>query len=62
MNKFVYPYLRNYEKTKDGYRIPENIKIPFLQIKSRKESPDQMMLGLHERKSFYDFAVARGVI
>jgi hypothetical protein len=62
MDKFVYPYLRNFERTSEGYGIPENIKIPYIQIKNRKESPDQMMLGLHERKSFYDFAVARNVI
>jgi hypothetical protein len=39
-----------------------NMKLPILKIASRKESEGQMHLNLHERKSFYDFAVARGVI
>jgi hypothetical protein len=50
-----------------SYFIPDrefdpNMKLPILKIASRKESEGQMHLNLHERKSFYDFAVARGVI
>ena len=50
-----------------SYSIPDrefdpNMKLPILKIASRKESEGQMHLNLHERKSFYDFAVSRGVI
>jgi hypothetical protein len=56
MNKFVYPFLRHAENDPDhSYGIPENIKLPLLQIKSRKESEAQGMLDLHEKRTFTQF-------
>ena len=56
MDKYVFPYLKNYEQSgRDSYGIPEDIKLPLMQIKGRKESPDQGMLDLHEKKTFAQF-------
>ena len=53
LNKYVKPYYDNYEET-GNYGIPKDLKIPILQIKTRKDSPDQQMLDLHE-KTFTKF-------
>jgi len=56
MDKYVFPYLKNYEQNgRDSYGIPEDIKLPLIQIKGRKESPNQGMLDLHEKKTFAQF-------
>jgi hypothetical protein len=56
MDKYVFPYLKNYEQNgRDSYGIPEDIKLPLIPIKGRKESPDQGMLDLHEKKTFSQF-------
>jgi hypothetical protein len=53
LNKFVIPEFQKYEKFGE-YEIPEDLKIPIMQIKGRKESEGQQMLGLHE-KTFRSF-------
>ena len=55
MDKYVFPYMKNMENGGDSYGIPEDIKLPLMQIKGRKESPDQGMLDLHEKKTFSQF-------
>jgi hypothetical protein len=55
MDKYVFPYLKNMENGGDSYGIPEDIKLPLIQIKGRKESPDQGMLDLQEKKTFSKF-------
>jgi len=48
--KYVTPYLENKADGSDDYNIPSDIKIPLIQIKSRKESGEQMTLDLHEKR------------
>jgi hypothetical protein len=48
--KYVTPYLENKTDGSDEYNIPPDIKIPLIQIKSRKESGGQMTLDLHEKR------------
>jgi len=55
MEKYVFPYMKNMENGRDSYGIPEDIKLPLIQLKNRKESPDQGMLDLHETKTFSQF-------
>lgn len=56
MEKFVFPYLQHAEDDPEhSYGIPKNIKLPLLQIKSRKESKAQGMLDLHEKRTFTQF-------
>jgi hypothetical protein len=57
VDKYVSPYLKNGENNQGGgdYGIPEDIKLPLIQIKGRKESPDQGMLDLQEKKTFTQF-------
>jgi hypothetical protein len=56
MDKFVYPYLENFAKDDNhSYGIPENIKLPLLQVKNRKDSELQTMLDFHEKRDFSSF-------
>jgi hypothetical protein len=54
ISKYVYPFMKNKEET-GSYNIPENIKLPIISMKTRKESGDQLELSLHEKvASFHD--------
>jgi hypothetical protein len=54
ISKYVYPFMKNKEET-GSYNIPEDIKLPIISIKTRKESGDQLELSLHEKvASFHD--------
>lgn len=56
MEKYVFPYMKHFEQNgRDNYGIPEDIKLPLLQVKNRKENPNQAMLDLHEKKTFSQF-------
>lgn len=57
MNNYVFPFLHNYENglVDNSYGIPTDIKLPLLQIKSRKDSEEQGMLDLHEKRTFDKF-------
>ena len=51
-NKYILPpYIKSGGKTLDGYSIPDDMKIPMLQIYGRKESPGQMHLDFQEKAS-----------
>jgi hypothetical protein len=55
LNNYVIPYFENFDDT-GNYGIPKDLKIPIMKIKTRKESPNQQMLDLHEKtfaKSFF---------
>jgi hypothetical protein len=53
ISKYVYPFMKNKEET-GSYNIPEDIKLPILSIKTRKESGDQLELSLHEKVASFD--------
>jgi hypothetical protein len=53
-NKYILPpYIKAGGKTRDGYSIPNDMKIPMLQIYGRKESPGQMHLDFQEKASLH---------
>lgn len=53
ISKYVYPFMKNKEET-ESYNIPEDIKLPILSMKTRKESGDQLELSLHENVASFD--------
>ena len=53
ISKYVYPFMKNKEET-GSYNIPEDIKLPILSMKTRKESGDQLELSLHENVASFD--------
>lgn len=53
ISKYVYPFMKNKEET-GSYNIPEDIKLPMLSMKTRKESGDQLELSLHEKVASFD--------
>lgn len=58
MDKYVFPFIKN--KDQNGqFDIPEGIKIPLLKVKGRKESPNQMVMDLHEKKTFSKFFIKK---